>query len=352
VTGGPAKEDAMSSESPTVAARSTLLEALVERTGLTWRRIALVSGLVLLALALVTAYFDGILVRPIHANYRYLLLAPALVPYVLLTQPPLRRLRESAISAFRPLVPLDDADYHRTLGRAPMFNRRNEWVALGAGAVAGLLLSRSAWPFFPFWTRLYVGFAGALLLGLLGWLVYSSLSGTRLFAEAKVRPESVNVFELGLLEPIGRWSLGIALLYVGGNSVSLIFLPRPALTTETAITFAVLLLAPVLVFFLNMMSARRIVVSVKKQELGIVHDGLATASRALQSRAAQGETEEMSALLGQLSSWLAVEQRVSQVPEWPYTAGIRRSLVLSLLLPAVLGALQGMLAEALMGMVR
>jgi hypothetical protein len=60
----------------------------------------------------------------------------------------------------------------------------------------------------------------------------------------------------------------------------------------------------------------------------------------------------MSALLGQFSAWVAVEQRVKQVPEWPYTAGILRSLALSLLLPAILGALQGLLAEALMGLVR
>jgi hypothetical protein len=342
----------MATESKTLVAPSTLLEALVARTGLTWRGIALAAGLVLLLLSVGAAYVDGILTGPISSGYRYLLMAPVLVPFLLLTQPPLRRLREGAIDAFRSLVPLDDEQYYRTLGRAPMFNRLREWVALGIGAVAGPLLTRAAWPFFPLWTKAYVILAGAVLFGLLGWSIYSTLSGTRLFSEANTRPEGVNVFELAFLEPIGRWSLGVALSYVGGSTLSLLFLPQPAQTVETVLMFGLFLLAPVLVFFLNMMSARRIVVRAKRQELMMVHDGLAAVSRAMKGGAAQRDPEEMSALLGQFSAWVAVEQRVKQVPEWPYTAGIRRGLALSLLLPVVIGALQGLLAEALMGLVR
>jgi hypothetical protein len=186
----------------------------------------------------------------------------------------------------------------------------------------------------------------------LGWFIYSTVSGTRLFREANTRPEGVNVFELAFLEPIGRWSLGVALSYIGGSTQSLIFLPRPARTVETVLMIGLFLLAPVLVFFLNMMSARRIVVRAKRQELMMVHDGLAAASEALKGEAAQGDPEEMSSLLGQFSAWVAVEQRVKQVPEWPYTAGIGRGLAVSLLLPVIVGVMQGLLAEAILGLVR
>jgi hypothetical protein len=351
VTGCSIEEGAMGSESTKVATPSTLLETLVARTGLAWRGISVAVGLVLLLLAVITAYLDGLLVRPIRIGYRYLLLAPALVPYLLLTQPPLRRLREHAVSAFRPLVPVDDALYHRTLGRAPMFNRRREWLALGVGAIVGPLLTRPAWPLFPLWTKAYVILTGAVLFGLLCWSVYSSLSGTRLFSEANTRAEGINVFELAFLEPIGRWSLGVALSYVGGSSLSLIFLPRPAMIAGTAIIYTVLLLAPVLVFFLNMLGARRIVVSAKRQELRMVREGLAAASRALREKAAQDDPEEMSALLGQFSAWVAVEQRVKQVPEWPYTAGIRLGLVLSLLLPIAAEVGQALLTEVVLHLV-
>jgi hypothetical protein len=95
----------------------------------------------------------------------------------------------------------------------------------------------------------------------------------------------------------------------------------------------VLTLAPVAVFFLNMMSARRIVVNAKRQELEMVHNGLAAVSRALKEKAVQEDPAQICALLDRFSSWVEVENRVREVPEWPYTAGIRRGLALSLLLP-------------------
>jgi hypothetical protein len=309
-------------------------------------------SLVLILLSVGAAYLDGVLIGPIDTGYwRYLLMAPAIVAYVLLTQPELKRLRESAIRAFRSLVPLDDEHFHRTLGRAPMFNRRREGMALGIGAVAGVLLTRAAWAHFPFWTTLYVILAGATEFGLLGWFIYSSLSGTRLFREALARPLDVSVFEMALLEPIGRWSLGVALWYIGGNTLSLIFLPRPALIVETAIIYGVLTLAPVLVFFLNMMSARRIVVRAKRQELKMVRDSLVAASRALKEMAAQGDPEDMSALLDRFTAWVAVEKRVEEVPEWPYTAGIKRGLALSSLLPIAVEVSHALLTDVVLRLV-
>jgi hypothetical protein len=59
----------------------------------------------------------------------------------------------------------------------------------------------------------------------------------------------------------------------------------------------------------------------------------------------------MSALLDRFSSWVAVEQRVRQVPEWPYTAGIRLGLVLSLLLPIAAEVSQALLTQVVLRLV-
>jgi hypothetical protein len=89
---------------------------------------------------------------------------------------------------------------------------------------------------------------------------------------------------------------------VGGSTLSLIFLPQPALIVETIFVFGMILLAPVLVFFLNMMSARRIVVRAKSREMKMARDGLVAASQAMRGEADQGDPKEMSALLGQFSA--------------------------------------------------
>jgi hypothetical protein len=100
-----------------------------------------------------------------------------------------------------------------------------------------------------------------------------------------------------------------------------------------------------------MVSARRIVVSAKRQELRIVRASLVAASRALKEKAAQGDPEDMSALLDRFTAWVAVEKRVREVPEWPYTAGIRRSLALSLFLPIAVGVSQALLTDVVLRLV-
>jgi hypothetical protein len=195
---------------------------------------------------------------------------------------------------------------------------------------------------------LYALLVGGLMNGLLGWFIYSSLSGTRLFAQLHHHALDINIFDLGSLEPIGRWSLGIALSYIGGITLSLLFIPRFTPTIETIILYGTLTLTPVLVFFLNMLSTRRAIVAAKRHKLNMVRDNLAAASQALEERAAKGQVEDVEAQLDCIAAWVTYEKRVKEVPEWPYTADIKRNLVLSLLLPLAAYMIQGVLFELLL----
>jgi hypothetical protein len=256
-------------------------------------------------------------------------------------------LRDSAIESVRPLVPLDDDDFWRFVCEESMFNRRREWLALGIGVTSGGLLQ---WYWYPsvLWVRLYAMLSVGLMYGLLSWFVYSSLSGTSLFTGLHRCPLNINVLDLRPLEPIARWSLGIALSYVGGNALSLPFVPRFSLGFETAIIYGTLTLTPVLVFFLNMLSTRRAIVAAKRHKLNMVRDNLAAASQALEERAAKGQVEDVEAQLDCIAAWVTYEKRVKEVPEWPYTADIKRNLLLSLLLPLAAYMIQGVLFELLL----
>ena len=48
-----------------------------------------------------------------------------------------------------------------------------------------------------------------------------------------------------------------------------------------------------------------------------------------------------------IDTWLAYEGRVKEVPEWPGTANIRQNLVLSSLLPPVIGIAKQLLPQLL-----
>jgi hypothetical protein len=330
---------------PTITYPLTLLEELGGRTPLSWPQMAAGVGLGLILVAVGAAYLDGLLAGPFDVDFwRSGMSAPVLVAYVLLIQPTVRRLRDGAIEAFRPLVPLDNGDFRGLLAEASIFNRRREWLAAGIGAVGGLVLSRP-WETLSFWLTLYGMLGGALLFGLLGFFIYSSLSGTRLFAELHRHAVDINAFDLGRLEPVGRWSLGIALAYIGGNTLSLIFLTEPALRIELIITYIPLILAPVLVFFLNMLSAHRVMAEAKQRQLKMARDRLGAASQALEERAAKGHAEGMEALLNSITSWVTYEKRVKEIPEWPYTESIMRRLVASTLLPLAVIVIQAVAFE-------
>jgi hypothetical protein len=335
-------------ESTTIATPFTLLEELGERSGLSWRQAAVVVGLVLALFAVVAAYLDGLLTGAFDADlWRGGMSAPVIIAYLLLIQPTLRRLRDGAIEAFRPLVPLGEDDFRGLLGEASMFNRRREWLAVGIAILGGLLLSRH-WEGLSLWLTLYGLLGGTLLYGILGFFIYSSLSGTRLFAKLHRHAVDINVFDLGRLEPIGRWSLGIALAYIGGNTLSLLFLTRAALRIEMVIFYIPLILAPILVFFLNMMSTHRVIAEAKGRELKTVRNSLAAASQRLREQAAKGRAEDMEAQLDSITAWVTYEKRVREVPEWPYSESMMRNLAASILLPIMVLVVQGVLFELLL----
>jgi hypothetical protein len=321
--------------------------------------VAAAAGLILILFLVGMAYLAGVLADPFDADFwRAGLLYPALIVFILWVQPILRRLRDGAIASFRPLALMDDDDFEQLLAKAPMFNRRIEWLALGSGAVGGLLLLRP-WDYSglsriwlslgtrPVWLVLYVLIAGGLWAGLLGLGIYSSLSGMRLFAELQHHRLDINVFDLRPLEPIGRWSLSIALIFVGGSVLSLFFFPQLALSVEAVVLYGTLILTPVLVFFLNMLSTRQTIVAAKRRHLALVRENLAAASLALEEQAAKGQPEQVEALLDSVGAWVTYEERVKDVPEWPYTADIRRNLVLSTLLPLVVWAIREVVSELL-----
>ena len=344
-------------ESAKVNMPTTLVEGLVERTRMSWLRLAVVVGLVLLLFLVGSAFLAGVLDAPFDAGFwRAGLLFPAIIVYILLTLPVLQRLRNRAIASFRPLALMDDDDFEQLLAQAPIFGRRLELLALGAGMMGGLLLWRPweyaslsrIWPALgarPGWLVVYMLIAGGLWGGLLGWIVYSSLSGMRLFTGLQHHPLDINIFDLRPLQPIGRWSLGIAVIFIGGSALSLLFVPQLTLNVEAIVLYGILILTPVLVFFLNMLSTRQTIVAAKRRKLDMVRDHLVAASLALDEPLGKDQPEHAEALLDSFAAWVTYEERVKAVPEWPYTSEIRRNLVLSTLLPLAVWLVREMVLD-------
>jgi hypothetical protein len=334
----------MTTDSTTITTPPTLVEDWIERTGLSWAQAAALVALALVAFLVGAAYLDGMLAELLDSEtWRYAWIYPAIIAYTLLVQPALRRLLDGALQAFRPLVLTDDQNFERLVAGSPLFDRRNQWLAFGVGA-AFILIWRPLEPF-PFWPTVYNLLGGALMWGLLGWFIYVTATASMIGVGWEVSVD-VNVFELKALEPVARWGLGIAMSYVGGITLSLLLVPQVTLSIQNIATYGILTAAPVLVFFASMWSSHRVMAEAKKRELKVVRHSLAAASQALKRCAAQGRTEEMQVLFDLIAGWGAYEKQVEAVPEWPYTAQIRRNLLVSLLLPLATSIIPALLVEA------
>jgi hypothetical protein len=183
----------MTAESTAITTPSTLIEELPERTGLSWLKLTAVIGMVMTLALVGAAYLDGVLARPLSSDFwRITLGSPAIIAYALLLQPSYKRWRDSAIKAFRPLVPVNDDEFQRSLAGASLFNRRREWLAAAVGAGAWLLIGQPwdrsglAWTWSPVGQSVWLTLVGLLTTGLvyvfMSYFIYSGLSGTRLFA--------------------------------------------------------------------------------------------------------------------------------------------------------------------------
>ncbi len=338
----------MTTESTALTTPCTWFEETVERTRLP--RFQLAAGLVLVMVLLLVgaAYLDGVLDLTLSGGFwRVALGSPLMMGYVAPFQPILKRWRNAAIQSFRRLVPVDDDRFQRSLAQASVFDRRREKLATALGLGAGLLVFRpwartgAGWTWSPVGQSTWLTLVGLLqslvVYGFIGYFVYSVLSGTRLFGELHSGDLVINAFDLESLQPIAAWSLGIALYFVGGITLSLLTSQALTLSIELAITYIPVTLAPVIVFFLNMRTVHAAMVQAKERELKMVRANLVAASEALRERPATGKLEEKKELLAHVADWEAHQKRVKALPEWPYTGEIRRNLVLSSLLPWAIG---------------
>lgn len=179
----------------------------------------LVFSLLLILVPTVAAYLDGIWSL---GYWRMSLLPAAVITYILVVSPILTRGEARVVEAFRPLVILDDDGFKRLVNQASRVSARAEALAFSLGAAFGPLAGQS-WLSDPdaFWLRVYLTVAAGLMFGLLGWVIYAAVAGTRLTKALHRQPLRFDIFDIALFEPIGRQSLAMALVFVGGIALSI-----------------------------------------------------------------------------------------------------------------------------------
>jgi len=317
-----------------------LLEAVIRRSRLprSWA-IIVVAG-VLLLLLILAAFLDGVFAD--LSGWRFWqdsLSGTVLITYILVVHVFMWRLRNRAIQAFRPLLPLEDGAFNRLAAEVATPKRRWEWtsVLIGVGFACGL---GQPWdlPWGPgeLWRSVHLVITEASMNGLLAWLIYDTLAGAVRISRLSRQQLKLDIFDAELLTPIARWSLGISLGFVGGISLSLVFQTQESLLRWQSISmYAVLVCVTVLIFFISMWSAHNAMAGAKRRELNLAREHLAAASRELKDETARDRLGGMERLSSTISSWATYQNLVREAPAWPFNAGIIRRLAASTLAPVV-----------------
>ena len=312
--------------------------------------ITLAIGLLLILAPLVAAHVDGLLDDLFSRGHWRLMLGPAVViAYILVIAPFVEQAEAGVIQAFRPLVLIEDEAFDQLIVDASRVNPIGEGVAFGLGAVLGVWIGQS-WLLDAnaFWLRLVLVPSIGLMFGLLVWTIFVALAGTRLNAALHSQPLRVDIFDTKPFWPVGRQSLIIALVFVGGMVLGMLgsFVEDSLLDWRNWLLYSLLALVAVLIFFLNMRPTHRVLAAEKKQALSAVQKRILLACRALM--ACLEAAEDAGTLGAEINALVAYEKRIQETSTWPYDTAMLRTLFFSVIFPAV-AALARIVGEFLVG---
>ena len=99
--------------------------------------------------------------------------------------------------------------------------------------------------------------------------------------------------------------------------------------------YAILVGVTLAIFFVSMWSVHSAIAGVKRKELELARKRLAAASVELKDRAEQDPAAGMEGLTTSITSWATYQRLVKEIPTWPFTAGIIRRLLASIIAPAI-----------------
>jgi hypothetical protein len=260
---------------------------------------------------------------------------PVLIIYILLIYPRILHLWKAAIEAFRSIVSIGENQFDLLSREIATENRRWEWLAVFIGISLHLIRVRIWLGWIDQWLEVYQVTTDAILFGLLFWVVYSSIKGSRGIARLCKQNLKLDIFNTKLLAPVARLSLGNSLVFVGGISLALLFETQETLLEwQSIVIYSVLVLSTILIFYISMWSIHNIMARVKRYELGVAQKYMAEMSRKLKEWTTKSQLKGMEELSSSVAGWAAYERRVKEAQEWPFNAGIIRRLFVSILAPA------------------
>lgn len=293
-------------------------------------------AVLLLAAPFVAAALDRSLGTFFRSDSWRLLVYPTVIAYILVIAPRLARMDRAVAASFRVILQTADEETKRLLQTVGVPRPAGELRALALGAILGYLTMRAGGFEEPTgWLKVCSAAEAVLMYAMLAWAIYVSVVGSRLMTVLHRQPLHVDPLDVTPFEAIGRQALLLALVFIGGVTLSILFVGFGSERVRLAEFWLSNLpptLVAVVIFFLTMLPTHRVLSAAKARELDKVERHIAASCRALTERIEGGE--DTLVLSQQILALATYEKRLAQARTWPYNTSMLRTLFFSVLIPA------------------
>ena len=292
-------------------------------------------SLFLLSMPLIAAALDGVLGELITSGHlRNFLIFPAITIYIWLTSPTMARIDRQVLGSLRSVILLDDDQFQKIVRQAERVNPLNEWLVIIVGALVGLYLASSTdFGAERSWLKLEWTLANMIMYAILAWTIVFSIYSTRVNAALHHQPMRIDILDPAPFHAVGRQGLMMALLFVGGITLSLLLSFQAANLASPIfwIVYLILVLTAGTIFFLIMRPTHLVLLAAKKRELEPIQQRInQTGRRLVELLEGDAPTGD---LPGQIQALSIFEQRLKSAPTWPYNTGMLRTLFFSIFIP-------------------
>jgi hypothetical protein len=312
---------------------SSLFEAWIARPRHPWINVGF--ALACLVVPFLAVWAEGHMDWLLETDqWRALLIPPTIIAYILAAAPRMATMDSRVIESLQPLLDDSDASVTRVVRETGVVAPRNEVLAFGCGVAFALLLNARGVLIELTWLELVMLLEVALMYGLLAVVIYGSIHSTRVTGALLRQHLRVNPLDVSPFEAVGRQSLLLSLVFVGGITLSLLLVGvSPAILRrwEFWAIYAPLVSIPVVVFFLNMAPTHRLLQAARDVELrrvdGLIRQACASLVRELEQGVSAAESAQ------RVSALTAYEARLLQARTWPYNTAMLRAVFVSILVP-------------------
>jgi hypothetical protein len=312
---------------------TSLFDRFFSRPRPVW--VTITVSLILLLLPFAAAYLYGNLDRFLNqGEWRVFVLAPTIILYIWLVSPLMARTGENVVESLRPLIDLDDGEFDQMVEDASRIKPGQELLAFAIGLILGMASVLAAgFEQGVTWLTIYWLLSTSLMYGILAWTIFIAVSSTRINAVLHRQPLQIDILNPEPFEAVGRQSLLLALVFIGGITLSLLFTYQGAniSSPEFWVTNILFVLFTVLIFFLSMRPTHSLLAAEKKRDLKPVQARINSACRELVL--CLDQHRESGQLPDEINALVTYEQRLLAARTWPYNVSMLRTLFFSVLIP-------------------